>query len=205
MKRTIPRSLQAILMTILLVVMMVSLPDIASANQYLRYSSDNTYEVETSLDLSNLKVGQNKELSTDNSNSIYINDDTPSNIKQPKIHCNDSSPPSSSGQISAGNPDYQFELYYNNTKVDCGKGAAPFYRSYASSNQTMRITPMKLVLVKVGDTGNTAPLRYPNFQMCKRDGSQSDSEQGCWRGDRNGLSRYYPSFPTAAVVIEPPI
>lgn len=205
MKRTMLRSLQAILMTILLIVAMVSLPDIASADQYLRYSSDNTYQVQPSLDLSNLKVGKKILLSTDYSNSIYINDDTPSNIRQPKIHCNDSSPPSSSGRISSGNPDYEFELYYNNIRVDCRNGAAPFYRSSASSNQTMGITPMKLFLVKVGDTSNTARLRYPNFQMCKRQGSQSDYEQGCFSGERNGLSRYYPSYSTAAVIIKPPI
>lgn len=177
----------------------------ALANQYLRYSTDNIYQVPSKLDLSDLKVNQTRVLSTDNSNAIQITDDTSSNIKQPKIHCNDSNPPMSAGRIASGNPDYRFELYYNATRIDCRVGASPFYRSYSQGNQNMVFTPMKLVLVKVGDSGSTASLRYPDFQMCKREGSTPDSDRACWRGERNGLSRYYPSWRSPVGITVKPI
>ena len=203
MKRTILKSFLTCLLALALIFSVVS-P--ASANQYLRYSTDNRYQVQSKLDLSNLKVRQSMVVSTDNSNSIQINDDTSSNIQSPKLHCNDSSPGMSfSKRISSGNPDYQFELRYNNTPLDCRAGAYPFYRSNIRGNQNMNIAPMQLLLFKVADSGNTTPLRYPDFQMCKREGSTSDSDRGCWRGENNGLSRYYPSSPRATITVKPPI
>ncbi|MGK7939865.1 MAG: choice-of-anchor C family protein [Crocosphaera sp.] len=202
-KRTIIKSLLTCILALALIFSVVA-P--ASANQYLRYSSDNRYQVPSRLDLSTLQVRQSRVISTDNANSIQITDDTSSNIRSPKLHCNDSSPAMSySKRIASGNPDYEFELRYNNSPIDCRAGAYPFYRSYSNGNQNMNIAPMQLVLFKVRDSGNTTPLSYPDFQMCKREGSTSDSDRFCWRGENNGLSRYYPSTPRATITIKPPI
>ncbi len=138
MKRTIIKSLLTCILALALIFSVVA-P--ASANQYLRYSSDNQYQVPSKLDLSNLKVRQSRVISTDNANSIQITDDTSSNIRSPKLHCNDSSPAMSSKRIPSGNPDYQFELRYNNSPIDCRVGAYPYYRSYSNGNQNMNIAP----------------------------------------------------------------
>ncbi|NEP79495.1 MAG: hypothetical protein F6K39_15760 [Okeania sp. SIO3B3] len=175
----------------------------ALANQYVRYCGDYTYPVQSTLDLSNLGVGQSLLVSKDNNNSICLRDDTPSNMKQPKVHCNDSSPPMSGTQIPSGNPDYMFELRYKNSKIQCRTGAPSFFFSPYQGNQTMAIVPMELFLIKVGDSGSTTSLQYPNFQMCKREGSQSNSDPACWRGEYNGLSRYYPTYLTASITVKP--
>ncbi|MEZ4684353.1 MAG: cadherin domain-containing protein, partial [Caldilineaceae bacterium] len=130
-----------------------------------------------------------------------MTDDTSSNINSPKIHCNDSSPAMSGTRINSGNPDYQFEMRYNGSPITCAVGASPFYFSFSSGNQTLNITPMQLVLIKTGSSGSSASITYPNFQFCKREGSQSNSDTGCWRGQNNGLSRYTPTSSFATVVV----
>ena len=149
-----------------------------------------------------MTVGATKVVSADNSNAIYIRDDTPSNIKRPKLHCNDSAPAMSGKRIRSGNPDYAFELHYQNSAIQCRTGASPFYRSNQNGNQTMTLVPMKLVLIKTGSSGSNTAITYPTFQMCKREGSTPDSDSACWRGQNNGLSRYVPNNPRAKVVVE---
>ncbi len=174
----------------------------ASAAQYWQYSTDNTYPVATTLDLSGMAIGATKVVSTDNNNAIQVRDDTPGNIRKPKMHCNDSAPAMSGKRISSGNPDYAFELHYQNSAIECRVGAAPFYRSHQNSNQIITLVPMKLVLIKTGDSNSNAAIIYPNFQLCARDVSTPDSSAGCWRGEHNGLSRYRPINPRANVVAE---
>ena len=178
------------------------LPGLVSAAQYWQYSTDNTYPVTATLDLSGMAIGATKVVATDNSNAIRGWDDTPSNIKRPKLHCGDSAPAMSGRRIPSGNPDYTFELRYQNTAIECRNAATPFYRSNQNSNQTITLVPMKLVLIKTGDSGSDRRITYPSFQMCKKEGSTPDSASGCWRGERNGLARYLPTRTYSDIVIE---
>ncbi|MEZ5538090.1 MAG: cadherin repeat domain-containing protein, partial [Thiolinea sp.] len=174
----------------------------AFANQYIVYESDNTYPTQGNLDLTGMALNQEITVATDNYNSIRTTDDTPSNINSGrKFHCNDSSPAMSGGLIASGNPDYRFRFYYGSTQITCAVGASPFFYSYVSGNHTDSIVPMYLKLVKVADSGSTASITYPNFQLCSRDPSTPDNATGCWRGHNDGLSRYYPASSPSTVTI----
>ncbi|MCB0184742.1 MAG: cadherin repeat domain-containing protein, partial [Caldilineaceae bacterium] len=172
------------------------------ANTYVSYSSDSTFPTTNTLTLSGMTVGQSLTVSTDNSNSITVNDDTPGNINNRKVKCRDSIPAMSGGRISSGNPDYQFELYYQSTQINCATTASSFFFSSQTGPQTANLTPMTLRLVKVGSSGSTATITYPTFQMCNLDTSTSDSSGACFTGTPTGqLVRYTPTTSFATVVV----
>ncbi|MCA9331012.1 cadherin repeat domain-containing protein, partial [Candidatus Saccharibacteria bacterium] len=186
----------------LAVVFSIVLFGIALAATYVFYSSDSTYPTTNTLNLSGMTVGQSLTVSTDNSNSITVNDDTPGNIGNRKIKCRDSSPAMSGGRISSGNPDYQFELFYQSTQINCATTASSFYFSSQTGPQTANLTPMTLRLVKVGSSGSTASITYPSFQMCNIATSTSDSSGTCFTGTPTGqLTRYTPTTSFATVVV----
>ena len=175
---------------------------IVYANTYVSYSSDSTFPTTNTLTLSGMTVGQSLTVSTDNSNSITVNDDTPGNINNRKVKCRDSIPAMSGGRISSGNPDYQFELYYQSTQINCATTASSFFFSSQTGPQTANLTPMTLRLVKVGSSGSTATITYPTFQMCNLDTSTSDSSGACFTGTPTGqLVRYTPTTSFATVVV----
>lgn len=196
---------KTLVLTLLLTLTLAfSISGTASAAQYINYP-DTTYQVPSTLDLSNLKVGQTQFLSKDDRNFIHITDNTPSNIRDPKIHCDRSIPGMNNRRIPSGNSDYQFELRFNGKSVDCRNGASPFIQNHIQGNQDINLAPMELYLVKVKDTGDERNLKYPEFQFCKRNGGQSNNQTGCFRGERGGLGLYTPATTKIANIKVKPV